>query len=148
MPTQDEIQKILDLGHKYELIAANTFSRAQKQCKHGSPKFNQAYHDYVSTMHNVQDMYYKMAHDLTQSVVSGEDLNKIVGATQDLQDKLDQLQGIESGIAISLDILSVAVTVTAAVVDPTHLSAGAAVVAVINLGKAISAAVKSKARPG
>jgi hypothetical protein len=147
MPTQDEIQRTFDLAHKQELIAGNTFSLAQKHYPSGSPEFNQAYHDYVSTMQNVRNIYYLVSHNVIQSIASGEDLNKMEIATKQLQDSLDKLQVVESDIVIALRILTLAAAVTAVVVAPTPAGMSAAVSAVSALAEAIAAA-SSKGNQG
>jgi hypothetical protein len=123
MITQDDRQKIFELAHQNERIAGEAFSRAQKQYPHRSPEFNQAYHDYVSAMQKVRNMYYLASHTVTQAVAAGEDLNNIARATEQLQDSLVKLKNVETGVAITLKILTVVVTVTACVENPTLLPA-------------------------
>jgi len=137
MLSTEDITKIVDLGHDWEQKAGNAYNSAQKKYPINSSQSNQAYRDYTTAMQNVRDMYYAAAHEVTQQVASGTDLTSITDATKKLNDSLKNLQAFEKYMEVALDVLTVAVTVTAAVVAPTTVPA--AVAAIMNLISAISA---------
>jgi hypothetical protein len=129
-PTQDQVQAVFSLAQQYEDVAQNIFEFAQQQLENDPTTFNQVYKNYLTIMQKAQDMYYSVSHAETTVVASGDDIKAIASATKKLKDSLSALNAAQKAITVSLKALAVVGTVTAAIVDPTHVSAGAAVSAI------------------
>jgi hypothetical protein len=132
-PTKQQIDAVFALAQTYEDIAQKVFAFAQQQLSNDQPAFNQVYRNYLTIMQKAQDMYYSVSHAEAVAVASSTDIEAIGQATKKLQDSLSKLTKTQKAIALSLSTVTVIGTVAAAIVDPTHVSAGAAVGAIGDL---------------
>lgn len=144
MLTKDEVQKVIDLCHQQETIVGNTYHNICTQSEEGSPERNQAHHDYVATMQNIQNLYYKLSHDLTTSIASGDDLDKIGDATKDLQESLGKLRVGEATIGLGLAVLAAAFAITVAIATPNPATVIAATGAVAVVVGQIAAVINAR----
>jgi hypothetical protein len=138
MLNEADIKAAQDLGGLLEEIADATFELAVQEHPYGTPEYSQAMGDYQLATAKVQHLYYVLAHHLTDEIMARPDLDQLTEATRGIRDHLATLQKVEGAVGIVLDVATVVGTVTATVVDPTHLSALGAVKAVADLGLAIA----------
>ncbi len=139
-PTRAQIDAIFALAQRYEEVAQEIFAFAQHQLSHDQPAFNEVYKNYLSIMQRAHEMYYSVSHARAATAASGVDIRKIDDATNALQAALSALTNEQKAVDLSLEALAVVGTVAAAIVDPRHVSATAAVGAIgdfaANLGGA------------
>lgn len=131
--TRAQIDAAFEVAQRYEEVAQEIFAFAQHQLSNDQPTFNEVYKNYLSIMQRAHDMYYSVSNARAVGAASSADIQRIGVATNALQTALSGLTNEHQAIDVSLEALSVAGTVAAAIADPKHVAAASALDAIGDL---------------
>lgn len=141
----DDLDSVLQLANLYGDVSDAIIGIATAQQKAGTitmVEFNQAFQDGMAIRQRGVDMFASASHQLARTIASDADIAALTTATTGLKSQLIKLQTTETAIAVALKVLTALGTVAAAIVDPTHVTAGAALGAVAAAAQGIASAVQ------
>ena len=128
MKTPEQIQAAFDLARQYESIADSIFAYAKDHLAEDRDHFDQLYRQALSIDQKAHDLYAGIAS--AETAATAADIQQIGAATKLLEAAAKTIADVDGAVSVGLGVVAVIGTVTAAVLDPTHVSAAVAVGAI------------------